>query len=293
MTWSKRFQCLNWSLESEAALALDIGGLFWSTQTKLDQLNFWDLSSSTEFPSGTDRLFCGKCGRWIQLADFASHLNTQQLLEARTARDFSGWQIDDSTSLCQKVSATSLSNAEFLLETQYRERCLRSADWPVVCKTCHCVVMKSYLCLHRSSQQYCHQASLAVTIAGGVLSDRQTFSRFSWYPGNPRLHLYRVGKWTVATLLALHTLSRQRMMFWHNVFLPLVLLYSLDFPEAVNVLVLDMLFEDDRAELSWLSELVRTSQTEIARFAVRHRVRTHFRRFESDFLKTNTWATKN
>jgi len=286
VAWSKRFRCLNWSLENEATLALDIGGLFWSTQTKQDQLHFWDLSSSTEFPSGTDRLFCGKCGKWIPLEDFASHLNTQQLLEAKAARDFSGWQIDDSTPLCQSVSATSLSNAEFLLETQYRERCLRLDDWPVVCKTCHCIVMKSYLSLHRSSQQYCHQASLAVTIAGGVLSNMQIYSRFSWYPGNPRLHLYRVGKWTVATLLALHTLSLQRMLSWHNAFLPLVFLHSLDLPEAVNVLVFDMLFADDRDDLSWISMLIWNSQTDVARFAVRHRVRSHFRRFESALLQT-------
>ena len=115
--WSKRFECLNKCLENEATVALDVGALFWATQPKQSQLDFWDLSSSSAFPSGTDRLLCAKCGKWVPLVSFSAHLNTQQLLLACSSQRSNLWQIEDSTRTCQRMSATFLSNDAFCVET--------------------------------------------------------------------------------------------------------------------------------------------------------------------------------
>ena len=70
-----------------------------------------------------------------------------------------------------------------------------------------------------------------------------------------------------------------------NAFLPVLLLHSFDFPEAVNDLVLEFLIEEMSDDLIWVIQLVWDERVELAQYVVRHRVRAHFRRFESDILR--------
>ena len=108
--------------------------------------------------------------------------------------------------------------------------------------------MKSYFDLHRSAEGFCKQATLAVTVAGGML----TCGRVSWYPGHPLLHLYKVGKWPVAALVALHLQSLHRMLDLANAFLPALLLHSYKQPAEVNDLVIALLVQETHADLLWV-----------------------------------------
>ena len=68
--WTKRLRCLNWCLEQKPTLCLDIGVMFWATQRKQEQLDFWNLSAAPVLPLDSNLLVCGKCGKWIPFEAF-------------------------------------------------------------------------------------------------------------------------------------------------------------------------------------------------------------------------------
>ena len=83
-------------------------------------------------------------------------------------------------------------------------------------------------------------------------------------------------------MVALHTKSLHRMLDLANAFLPALLLHSYKQPAEVNDLVLALLVQETHADLLWVFQLVQQEKVKLAQFVVKHRVRKHFRRFESD-----------
>ena len=78
---------------------------------------------------------------------------------------------------------------------------LRQADWPEVCPNCHLPVMHSYMPVHSGNRLFCKHAHLTKLFSQGKV----LINRFSWYPGHPLLHFYKVGKWEILALSILHS----------------------------------------------------------------------------------------
>ena len=188
--------------------------------------------------------------------------------------------MEDSSPACSRSSAAVLSNGDFLLCAQLREFYLRKPDWPVVCPTCHCIVMKSYMHLHCSYIRFCKRSSLANDVAGGSLSTH----RFAWYPGNPRAHLFSVGKWTVITILALHANNFEDVASLRESFLPRALLFSYRLPKEVNDAIIGYLADYTSVDLAFLGELLSARRYDVAQWTVKARLRNHIRRFQSNLL---------
>ena len=143
--------------------------------------------------------------------------------------------------------------------------------------------MKSYMDLHCSSTHFCKHAYLATLVAGGALSTH----RFAWYPGNPRAHLFYVGKWSVLAILALHATSFDNVVSLREVFLPHVLLFSYRLPREVNETIVDFLTDCANCanrDLALLSELILAQRYNVAQWIIKARLRNHIRRFQSNFL---------
>ena len=153
---SRRYRCLLECMEAEPELSIDLATIFWATQHKQEQLDFWNLSATFRLSSNQNRLLCAKCGKWILAHDFPAHLNTEQLIAV--SRSPPGWELEDASPGRRRSGGVNLSNDKFLFTTQLREFHLRQPDWPAICPICHCVVMMSYMRLHRSHINFCKQS---------------------------------------------------------------------------------------------------------------------------------------
>ena len=117
-------------------------------------------------------------------------------------------------------------------------------------------------------------------MAGGSLSTH----RLAWYPGNPRAHLFSVGKWTVITILALHTDNFEDLVSLREAFLPCVLLFSYRLPKEVNDAIIGYLTDYTSMDLEFLCELLLARRYDVAQWTVKARLRNHIRRFQSNIL---------
>ena len=178
---------------------LVIAVLFWATGGKREQLEFWNLSETPELPPNANLLLSAKCGKWIPIKTFHSHLTTMQLTTVLYARISREWQTDASSPACRHSSAATLLNENFLLGTQLRDYYLKMPDWPVVSP---------------DYARFCKRSYLANLVPGGTLIT----SRFARCPGHPLIHLLYVGEWPVLTIMALRAASMDhvsRRPFFH------------------------------------------------------------------------------
>ena len=182
--------------EHAATTQLDESCLFWATQAKVAQIRFLDSEAtpSENFSQYRDHFLCFKCSHWIPDVHFDKHLACGELLRFLTSHPSQCFLIPARSELCHRYSTFSRSEEE---DNFWRQHHLGQEDWPAICSKCSAIVMSTVLPLHRSSQAYCAQATLATTLSQGIL----TRSRFSFYPGHPLYHLFFIGNWPVTALL--------------------------------------------------------------------------------------------
>ena len=179
-------------------LQVDLSALFWTTQSKTQRIHFrsQEPDRGNEFSYARPHFLCFKCGKWIPDTMLARHL---------PLRELQGYGASNSA-LCHSIpDSTEVRRISFNFQNS-RSECnhwylyhLEQPDWPSFCPKCNCVVMHSALHLRRSDQVFCRHAKLATAVALGALST----TRFSHYPGHPRAHLFRVGRWHILALLRL------------------------------------------------------------------------------------------
>ena len=185
-----------------------------------------------------------------------------------------------STARCNSLACSLGSRKEFCEGYKMRVSLLRTDDWPVVCRLCQCIVMRSFLNLRRSDHRFCQHARLAIAASKGTLS----ISRFAWYPGHPVWHLFYVGKWAVSALMVLHGASVSKLKNMLDSFLPLVLLNALQLPMAASVLVKSFLFATACQNMSQLEEPILLGNLALAQWIIKRHIRSHWRRFDADVL---------
>ena len=274
-----RYRCLIDCMTAEPKRSLDLATLFWATQCKQAQLDYWCLAASTHLTSSQNRLLCAKCGKWILVHDFLAHLNYEQLVAV--FRDPPGLDLEDASPECRRAGGMDLSDNELLLTTQLREYHLLQPDWLTVCPICHCIVMHAFMHLHESHIKFCKQSSLANNVAGGTISG---FHRFAWYPGSPSSHLFCIGKWKIVTILALRTGNFQDLVSLREAFLPCMLLCSYRQAPVFYKFVLEFLTDYTSLDLEFLCEMLFAQRYDVAQWTIKARLRNHIRRFQSNIL---------
>ena len=183
--------CWNWC---ETA-CLNLTALYWATQCKCHQLAFRRYDRSELDGNPEQKLLCAKCGHWVPAQSLHLHLPLAELQQLRAHPE--AWNIQDQTPTCKEANQQEHSPEE---DSHYRSFFLEKPDWPVVCPICNVLIMQTYFAVHSSSISFCKQARLATYLSGGTL----TTTRFSWYPGHPKFHLFYIDRWPCLALLALH-----------------------------------------------------------------------------------------
>ena len=177
---------------------LDFSSLFWSTQSKVLQLNIRlrETDHSEDFVGQVRHFLCAKCGTWVPDHQFELHLPLRQLIQFDDAPPALKHRVPDSSHHCSIAFQLENSRVE---TNHWFVHHLSKPDWPSVCHHCNCIIMHSVLPLHAQSSIYCRQAMGALAVNSGYLS----LSRFCHYPGHPRTHLFYVGAWPTAALARL------------------------------------------------------------------------------------------
>ena len=109
------------------------------------------------------------------------------------ASPHNSFEVPDSTETCRLFATFPYSREE---HNFWQLHHLKIEDWPACCPRCSCLVMRTFMPLHCSSNYFCTHALKATSVSFGL----QTATRFSYYPGHPLLHLYKVGRWPVICL---------------------------------------------------------------------------------------------
>ncbi len=198
----KTARILNRAMAAAIEHGLDLSAVFWATQSKDKQLHYCAAYHGVVSLDST--CFCAKCGHWIPVDDMPDHLAVPQMRRAATVHPANLWKIPDATDTC--LSMKRLPHAH-VREQNGRLAAIRLEDWPEVCRQCHLLVMHSCMSIHKQNRIYCTHASLTKVFSPGV----GALNRFSWYPGNPLLHLHKVEKLQLVALSALHSSEIREM----------------------------------------------------------------------------------
>jgi len=200
--WASQFDTQRTTMELHRALAamieygMDLLAIFWASQTKAKQLHYCaSYGGETDY---SNMCFCVKCGHWVAITDMPEHLTIPQLLKSGVVHRAELWKIPDAAEVCLALRRLPHSH---IRDQSGRLAVLRQADWPEVCPNCHLLVMHSYMPVHSGNRLFCKHAHLTKLFSQG----RLLINRFSWYPGHPLLHFYKVGKWEILALSLLHT----------------------------------------------------------------------------------------
>ena len=242
------------SLRSD--LNMDLCSLYWSTQSKFNQL-YVRLNESPHgmnFSNQVEHFLCVKCGTWVPNHSFEQHLSLGELTRYLVASPAHSHMVPDCSYHCRLSHRHHDSRAE---KNYWHVHHLVKHDWPTFCQECHCMLMRSTIPLHSQSFAFCRHARKTIAANSGLL----TRSRFSHYPGHPLTHLYYVGRWPVASLATLYDkeLEAKTMLFInYNRILALSLslygFFELDVP--VLRLVLTFLCHKRCAEFVQYAELL-------------------------------------
>ena len=150
---TQREGCLQESSTMQLKVHMDLGFLFWSLQGKHQQLAFYDKTDYADLerqqPSNgsTDLFLCARCGRWVTAQAFLAHLPHRRLVAAIFNRARAQFP-SISTARCNSLACSMGSRKDFCEGYRMRVSLLRTDDWPVVCRLCQCIVMRSFLNLH-------------------------------------------------------------------------------------------------------------------------------------------------
>ena len=177
------------------AFQTHVSPLFWSHVPKGTQLRFRATATqpSSEFDDFDTHYLCFRCNKWVPLCNFSSHLPVKEVSRFMVASLHNSFEVPDSTETCKLFATFPYSREE---RNFWQLHHLNCEDWPTCCPRCSCLVMKTVMPLHCSSNHFCTHALNATSISFGL----QTATRFSYYPGHPLLHLYEVGRWPVICL---------------------------------------------------------------------------------------------
>ena len=82
---------------------LDLSSLFWSTQSKIHQLNIRlrEADHSNEFANQVEHFLCAKCGTWVPNYKFEQHLPLKELIRFCDAPPALSRKVPDSTHHCR------------------------------------------------------------------------------------------------------------------------------------------------------------------------------------------------
>ena len=192
-------------------LQVNLSPLFWSTQSKDQQIHFRRLIRTYGEVTMHDKehSLCFKCNRWVPNEHLARHLPLEELKRFHVSHPATSYLVPDSSETCRICAIAPNSRVE---SNDWYLHYLQEPDWPSFCKTCRTMVMHSSLKVHRSNPRFYAHATMARLTSFGIL----TKTRFSHYPGRPSSHLFFVGRWNICGLLKLakhdHRVISQALM---------------------------------------------------------------------------------
>ena len=269
----KTTRSLNRAMAAAIRHGLDLSAVFWATQSKDKQLHYCAAYHGVMSLDST--CFCAKCGHWIPVDDMPDHLAIPQMRRAATVHPANLWKIPDATDTC--LSMKRLPHAH-VRDQNGRLAAIRLEDWPEVCRQCHLLVMHSCMSIHKQNRIYCTHASLTKVFSPGV----GALNRFSWYPGNPLLHLHKVEKLHLFAISALHSSEIKEMRV---ALIPLLVstgLFSCGIDSHPIDITLAFLMTPPTGTLWSLMMLaLHNSSANAAVWVYKHYIRNNLRRFES------------
>jgi hypothetical protein len=188
------------------------------------------------------------------------------------------WKINDTTDIC--LTMKRLPHAH-IRDQNGRLALIRQEDWPEICRQCHLLVMHSCMSIHKQNRIYCTHASLTKIFSPGVCA----LNRFSWYPGNPRLHLHKVEKLHLLALLALHSSEIKEM---RAALMPLLVstglfLCGID-SHPINITLTFLMAPPTGTLWSLMMLALHNSSANAAVWVYKHYIRNNLRRFESNLF---------
>jgi hypothetical protein len=272
----KTTQNLNCAMAAAIEYGLDISAVFWATQPKDKQLHYCAAYHGVESLDST--CFCAKCGHWIPVDDMPDHLAVLQMKRAATVHPASLWMIPDATDIC--LSMKRLPHAH-IRDQNGRLAMIRQEDWPEICRQCHLLVMHTCMSIHKQNRLFCTHACLTKVFSPGV----GALNRFSWYPGNPLLHLHKVEKLHLFALYALHSSEIKEM---RAALIPLLVAtglssYGIDC-HPIDITLAFLMASPTGALWSLLTLVLNKSSAYAAVWVYKRFIRNNMQRFESNLF---------
>ena len=286
--WASQFDSQRTTMDLNRAMAamieygMDLSAVFWASQTKAKQLHYCaSYGGETDF---SQMCFCAKCGHWVDTTAMPEHLAIQQLFQTGIVNPAELWKVPDATEICLAMRRLPHSH---IRDQSGRLAALRQADWPEICPWCHLLVMHSCMTAHKSSRLFCKHARLTKLLSRGLLM----IDRFTWYPGHPLLHFYKVGKWNVLTLVLLHSLEVKAIQ---AALFPLLIAIGLHIKNVkgppVDTILCFLLESPFGTRWPFLNYVLNTISGDATMWVYRRSIRELMRRFESNLLVEDNYA---